>query len=1045
MANMTGVEPKPQMQEKVQLDKDFGLELLTENTTQDIESRLTTTSEVVPIKGIGRGCLALAGGAFSTLLKVDGLDMKLMSFLEKNGNVRRVTQLFNNMSGPFSFYMVSRPRNMQNYLADLDKKRTAEFNPLVRQQYWIEQNFIQKLNEGNFLTQRDFYVAVGATPTDLKSFSEVIQDGDEDEEIAVSFGEILKNRLNQVIGQDSSKQELNRQILLTNKDPGKRLGSGDNRVPAILADSLRFRAESMADQLNNNNMPARLLDSEEIISTLGELLGSATTILTGRGANPLLRIGGFTFWEYPQYLKLSDQNKNQPFDSQKVIGTEKPRSNKKNVAGVRNTYIGSLYVRDYPKHLKLGALFEIIRFKDIQMFLALQAKPLSNQQVEAKLKNRQQILWAVAATDNTSAGDMSRNYKIESIRDLRNVLARGDARLFQVGIRISVQANSLRKMQADLRRVGQRLTEMGFPVATALRNQRRAFFSSLPLGLDLLGQEKFIADRTLHPNMTGENLACLLPNCIVDASQEGGIILGINKSDGSLVTYNRWIQMNPHSIFVATSGAGKTNSLEAEIMRELLLNPELQAFYIDPQGVLGNFAKLVGGTVLDLGPKGNAVINPMDRYVLNGQPESIGERLTFLFPLFELMTKAELSASERSAISRAVKRLYRHFEDGESMVGLLEQTFLNNSLYAPLRPYLRDYTGPETGNGYPGIMSRLKVIFTKLKQKYHLPYTGLVRGSEATPISRRPVCHLGEDNRWYYRGDGEIRKPFVEAEPENSNNQTFRPALVWHPDPDWFRKLSEEFSNMVQEEGIFDNLDLTALSSAIRDSFVELKLGMPILSDLFPFLAAEGALNLVSNLEQYVDPEVFGKLFNGYTNVALDRRFISFNVKDLGEELLRPIRIFQTVNFTWGMVRAIRRPRMFVVDEFGLLVQNFADVGTYVRDLFMRGRAFYLSMTAVVQNITSLLDYQAALQCVENADRVVLLRQQKTAIHRLKNHFELTDGQVYTLLGAEAGEALELIDGRWLHVKYTIAPQHLKAFDTRPQETLPLNLTQATR
>jgi hypothetical protein len=136
---------------------------------------------------------------------------------------------------------------------------------------------------------------------------------------------------------------------------------------------------------------------------------------------------------------------------------------------------------------------------------------------------------------------------------------------------------------------------------------------------------------------------------------------------------------------------------------------------------------------------------------------------------------------------------------------------------------------------------------------------------------------------------------------------------------------------------------------------------------------------------------------------------------------------------------------MFVVDEFGLLVQNFADVGTYVRDLFMRGRAFYLSMTAVVQNITSLLDYQAALQCVENADRVVLLRQQKTAIHRLKNHFELTDGQVYTLLGAEAGEALELIDGRWLHVKYAIAPQHLKAFDTRPQETLPLNLTQAAK
>jgi hypothetical protein len=398
------------------------------------------------------------------------------------------------------------------------------------------------------------------------------------------------------------------------------------------------------------------------------------------------------------------------------------------------------------------------------------------------------------------------------------------------------------------------------------------------------------------------------------------------------------------------------------------------------------------------------------------------------------MTRAELSASERSAISRAVKRLYRHFEDGESMLNLLELTFLNNSLYAPLRPYLKNYQDPVTGQIRQGIMARLKAVYARLRVKYRIPSTGLVRGLTTAAGYHRPVCKPGADNRWYYSGEGETGEAFEEPSTTSTSNQNLKPALVWHPDPAWFNQLASEFTNLVQEEGIFDSLDLTALSSAIRDSFVELKLGMPILSDLFPFLAAEGALNLVSNLEQYVDPEVFGKLFNGYTNVALDRRFISFNVKDLGEELLRPIRIFQTINFTWGMVRAIRRPRMFCVDEFGLLVQNFSDVGNYVRDLFMRGRAFYLSMTAVVQNVTSLLDYQAALQCVENADRVILMRQQKTAIHRLKAHFELTDGQVYTLLGAEAGEALELIEGRWLHVRYSIAPQHLKAFDTRPQE-----------
>jgi hypothetical protein len=983
----------------------------------EAEAELLTTSDVLPVRGIGRGCLALTGGAFSVIGRLEGQDVRLMSFQEKNSIVRRFGQIFNSLNGSFGFYLVARPRDMRSYLAELDRKRAAELNPQRRQQYWVESNFVGKLNEGNSLTQRDFYFSVNATVTDLKSDADIIKEGDSKLQGLI---QTFTSRLREVLGQDQGQDhaELNSRLKANgpgSAHPGVRriTGSGDERVPAYLADSLRFRGQSLADQFNNNRMPARLLGSEELTRTLGGLLGSATTGIIGRAGNPLFRIGGFALEERPDYLKLTDTS----------TGS--------------SAFVGSLYVTDYPKHLRLGSLFEIVRFKDIQMFMALQVKPLGNQQAESKLKNRQQLLWAVAATDNSSAGDMGRSYKIESIKDLRNVLARGDARLFSAGIRISVRANTLKKMQSDLRRVAQRFTEMGFPVATALRNQRRAFFSALPLGLDLLGQEKFMSDRTLHPNMTGENLACLMPNCIVDASQDGGIILGVNKSDGSLVTFNRWLQMNPHTVIIATSGSGKTIGQLIEMLREMLKDPALQAFYIDPQGVLDNFARLTGGTVLDLGPKGRAIINPLDRYVLNGQPEEIGERLNFLYAMIELMTRAELSASERSAIARAGKRLYHHFEEGESMLRLLELTFMNNSLYAPLRPFLRNHNDPETGQRKPGIMAQLKTIYDRLREKYKIPSTGLVCGQGQGAAFKRPVCTPGpgSDNRWYYAGAGETTEPFVKADSSSRKPHDPIPAAVWYPDPAWFKELAGDFSSLVQDEGVFDSLDLMALGSAIRDSFVELKLGMPILSDLMPFLAAEGASNLVSNLEQYVDPEVFGKMFNGYTNVALDRRFISFNVRDLGEELLRPIRIFQAINFTWGMVRAVRRPRLFIADEFGILIQNFHEVGDYMKNLFMRGRFFNLSMTVIVQNVTSLLDYQAALQCVENADRVILMRQQKTAIHRLKAHYDLTDGQVNTLLGAEAGEALEMINGRWLHVKYSLDPQHLKAFDTRPGES----------
>lgn len=1013
------------------------------DTGEEVESDFFTTPDVLPIRAVGRGGIVeLDGGRYSSLLKVEGLDMRLMSQTEKNGLVRRFASLVNTLNAPFTFVSYSKPRNMKAYAAELDRKRAREHNRELRSQYWTEMDFLQRLHQDNSLTERNYYLALQATPADLKGSQALESEGanedeDDNEEKRPGLWRTLVNRFRTVfMGKDTAtiQAEASMRRALAGDVSGKagaaavptafahhhqeaRRG-GEHGIPPMLADALRFRRQSLSDQLNNNRMLTRPLDDEETISLLGELLGSPYSSpgldFKGRNVNPLYRIGGGDIKETPDYLKLTNHQ------------------------GERS-YVGCLYVTDFNKTVKLGALFDIVRFKDIEMLVALQVRPLSNQQAEAKLKNRQQILYAVQANDQSFAGDLNRSYKIESIRQLRDTLARGDARLFTVGLRVSIRAKTRRRMEADLRRVAQRFTEMGFPVATATRNQRRAYFSTLPLGHDWLGYEKLIADRTVHPNLTGENVACLLPNCIVDATSSGGIILGVNKADGSLVTFNRWPQVNPHTVVIATSGSGKTVGMEIELLREMLHDPKLGAYYIDPQGVLGNFARMVGGTMIDLGPKGQSVINPMDRYIINGKPEDIGERLTFLYPLLELMTRAELSASDRAAISRAVKRLYHHFEDGESVPTVLALSFANQPLYTPLQPYLHNYRDPQTGEWREGVVTKLNRIYARLREKYRVPSTGRVRGREGAAHPRRPVCYLA-DNRWYYTGEGETEEPLEGAKGQKSatGSKLQQPAEVWYPAPDWYNQLAREFEQAVQDEGVFDALDMTALHSAIRDAFVELKAGMPILSDLFPFLAAEGAINLVSNLEQYADPEVFGKMFNGYTNVALDRRFIAFNVRDLGEELLRPIRIFQTINYTWGQVRAIRQPRLMVVDEFGLLVQNFADVGNYVRDLFMRGRAFYLSMTVIVQNITSLLDYQSARQCIENAERVILMRQQKTALHRLKGHFELTDGQLYQLLGAEPGAALEQIDGRWLYVQYTAAPDHLAQFDTRPQEATAL-------
>ena len=65
--------------------------------------------------------------------------------------------------------------------------------------------------------------------------------------------------------------------------------------------------------------------------------------------------------------------------------------------------------------------------------------------------------------------------------------------------------------------------------------------------------------------------------------------------------------------------------------------------------------------------------------------------------------------------------------------------------------------------------------------------------------------------------------------------------------------------------------------------------------------------------ERYVGGSLAG-LFAGPTNVALDRRFVVFNVQALEPEL-RPLGIHLITTFVWNQVRRSRRPRLLIIDE----------------------------------------------------------------------------------------------------------------------------------
>ena len=64
------------------------------------------------------------------------------------------------------------------------------------------------------------------------------------------------------------------------------------------------------------------------------------------------------------------------------------------------------------------------------------------------------------------------------------------------------------------------------------------------------------------------------------------------------------------------------------------------------------------------------------------------------------------------------------------------------------------------------------------------------------------------------------------------------------------------------------------------------------------------------------------------TNVALDRRFVVFNVQALEPEL-RPLGIHLITDFVWNQVRRSRRPRLLIIDEAWSLMQ-YAEGGAFL-------------------------------------------------------------------------------------------------------------------
>jgi conjugal transfer ATP-binding protein TraC len=178
----------------------------------------------------------------------------------------------------------------------------------------------------------------------------------------------------------------------------------------------------------------------------------------------------------------------------------------------------------------------------------------------------------------------------------------------------------------------------------------------------------------------------------------------------------------------------------------------------------------------------------------------------------------------------------------------------------------------------------------------------------------------------------------------------------------------------------------------------------PLLSDMAVVLAGmDGTQSILRKLEKFTTGSWSGFL-NKPSNVDINRKFVVFSIRDMEDEL-KPVAMYIITHFIWNEIRKNLKKRLMVVDEAWWMMKN-EDTASFLYSIAKRGRKYYLGLATITQDVEDFLKSPYGRPILTNSSMQLLLKQSPTTIDVLKNAFNLTDSEKYTLLEANVGEGI---------------------------------------
>lgn len=311
-----------------------------------------------------------------------------------------------------------------------------------------------------------------------------------------------------------------------------------------------------------------------------------------------------------------------------------------------DTWFQSFAIGGYPREVSPGWLNPLLSYPGA-VDIALHAEPIPNGVAATHLRRQMSRLESTRRIDlaKSRLPDPEIETAVGDATEMAGKLARGDGRLFKVGLYVTVRAASPEALEAEVHKVRAVAASLLLDSQPTTFRSKQGWLTTLPLGLDLI---------ELRRTFDTASLASCFPFASADVDQAGGILYGRNRATGGLVFCDRFSLDNYNQVILASSGKGKSYLTKLMILRSLYQG--IEVLVVDPEREYQSMTRAVGGTELWLGTDGER-LNPLD-LTNKGSAGALFEQALFVHLLVELLV-GSLSAAEKAGLDKAILDAYR--------------------------------------------------------------------------------------------------------------------------------------------------------------------------------------------------------------------------------------------------------------------------------------------------------------------------------------------------------------------------------------------------